>query len=278
MEVSLQEVHRITADWRAAPPIHVVRSYEHLPVPSPPDADALYTGDAVYLVGDHPPDRVAQLLGHEVHCHHGLRLLHGPRAWTGFMGAVAAGARGGDLTLQRCREHVRNAYRDADGELYLGTLLEADETAARLAELLFDPELGPFVAAHPHRDRLAALLGHIQRDVLLFDEPATAGQVRGALLEAAALIRDGRRFWNWAGWCYPAPTMPIPKPMGPAQPARDLAESEWLLQQEASRRRFWEDGKGALVAWGGILSLIVLIACIVGAVFGFLEILSRPFR
>lgn len=64
--------------------------------------------------------------------------------------------------------------------------------------------------------------------------------------------------------------------MGPAKPAQSLRESEWLLEQDAARGRFLPEAWFAVQGFGGIVGFVLLIVCIVGAVFGVLNILVGP--
>lgn len=257
MEATIQEVRRLTGGWKNLPPVHVVQDHKRLPVLASRDTEGLAHRGEVFLVGDQRPARVAQLLGHELLAHTGLRRILGRERWAGFMGAIADGARRGDPILERCREHVRSVYRDDRGELYLGTLSEADEMAACLGELLFDPATRPVLIEGGDRKRLRALARQLQREVLLLDIPADADEVVGGLLQAEDEMRDGLR--GPAAWWYRAAMPAKAKPMGPAHPARSTAESAAMLEAERHRRQERNFG------WDGsvlFLAVLTIIGCL----------------
>lgn len=274
----IEQVQRISREWRHPPPMHVVPGVEALPLPCTSDTAGLFYRGQVYIVDGQTPERTVRVLGHEIVGHHGLRVLHGRRAWATFMSAIAAGARGGDPVLARCRDYVRAVYTDDSGLPCLRPVSEADEAAALIVELHMNPQTGVYETDRALQKRLRALAGYIGREALFLDLPATFEEVEGALKEAEQLLRHGRGLRTLTSWCYAGATMPDIKPMGANPPPRDLAESQWLLDLEKNRLKQKEDTQGALIAWGGILSLIILVICVVGAIFGFLEILTRPWR
>lgn len=245
METTSKLVQKLTHGWRALPSLEVVPSAQALPMVAPEDARGLFADGAVYVVHQ-AEDSVPSVLGHELVGHAGLRLLHGEH-WPEFMAAISAGAREGDPALRNMRDHVRTVY----GEL--GATKEADEAAARLAELMWDPGVGPLLRQGEQTKRWHAAVRHLERRLLLLDSPADADEVRGNLLLAEDLLRLGH-LPGPAGWCYRPGIMPTPKPMGATPPPRSLRESEAMLKAEEYRRN-------APGEWKMVFAVIGLFAC-----------------
>lgn len=255
MESTISEVRRLTEGWRAAPAVHVVESHRELPLPADEACEAMYHRGQVFITHRESRERVAQLVGHEVLAHHGLRTLLGRERWTEFMRAVDDGARAGDRLLLALQREVRASY----GDLPPG--IAADEAAALLVELRMDAAAGRLAVKRPLQKRLRAAAAQAAREFLYLEVAANADELEGTLLEAEALLRNGPDgllpgMGRWYRAAMPA------KPMGPRIPARSLAESEAMLAAEASRDRSREEWKAMGTFWGGMLSMMALAGCI----------------
>lgn len=252
MEATVSQVKRLTAGWRHLPRVEVVSSPGELPVRAPDDTRGLFHRGEVFIV-DQPADDVARVLGHELVAHAGLRRLHGPkRHWAGFMAAVSAGARAGDPVLSTLQHRVRCVYGDN-----MQPLLQADEVAAHLGEILWCPERGAEVRAWAPNAQSHALKRHLQREWLLLERKADGQELVGALQNAEQLLRKGRLLAPRLWW-YPAPTrQEIPMSQQhrgvfkPTDPPPSLAELQRLLRKDG--------------AFSSIADGLLFIACVLGA-------------
>lgn len=266
MESTISEVRRLTEGWRAAPAVHVVESHRELPLPADEACEAMYHRGQVFITHRESRERVAQLVGHEVLAHHGLRTLLGRERWTEFMRAVDDGARAGDRLLLALQREVRASY----GDLPPG--IAADESAALLVELRMDAAAGRLAVKRPLQKRLRAAAAQAAREFLYLEVAANADELEGTLLEAEALLRNGPDgllpgMGRWYRAAMPA------KPMGPRIPARSLAESESMMAAEAHRLNSPGEWKmvgtfasavgGAFMAAAGIGYLLLLVLGVV---------------
>lgn len=152
-------------------------------------------------------------------------------------------------------------YRDDRGQPYLCSCREADEAAALLTEFRVNPATGLLETTQPVRKRLLAIAGHIGREGLYLDLPATAEQLEGALLEAQQLLKHGRGLFSPAAWCYRS-AMPPAKPMGANPPPRSTKESAEMLDSSHD----WSEAASELwvgLQWiGGVVAILVAIGAL----------------
>ena len=264
---------RLAANWKAAPSLEVVRSTQELPGGGFGDVAGLYAPRArqAYLVAEaHLARAVAATTAHELVGHAAVRELLGRRAWTSLMAAVQAGADAGDERVRAARDFVRWAYVDEQQQRYLSRVSESDEVVAAFAEALIDYRTGRLRARSPMVSLWRAATGHVAREVLLLDRPADYEEIEGVLLAAEHRLRHGGLLWGLAGRCY-AGAVTTPKPMGPSRPARDLAESQWLLDEERRRQESGQGLKAAVMSLGGIA---LLVAGVAGMAYGVLQMLG----
>lgn len=227
-------VDRLTARWRAAPPVTIVASAGDLPFPAPADVEGAYSNGQVLLVADAlTPGRAVQVLGHEAIGHHSLRATLG-KAWPSFLSGVLAGSRR-DALLGSARAHVERTYIDASGACELTHRQVADEVAAALAEARMNPAALRLQVEEPGRKQLAAVRGHLAREVLLLDHPVCGAQLEGTLLLAERRLRHGRTFFRWTAqlvdWYADRMAPPKPRPLHPTRPPMSVRESEELLRR-----------------------------------------------
>lgn len=67
------------------------------------------------------------------------------------------------------------------------------------------------------------------------------------------------------------------KPTGPKVPARSLAESEWLLEQDRARDKSRSENKAFAGISVGLAAVVLTVVCVVGAIIGVANILIGPF-
>jgi hypothetical protein len=258
METALEQVQRVATAWPYLPAVRVVPTAAHLPGRQAPDTVGLFHRGEVFVVAAQPPAQVPRILAHEA-VHATVRAELGPADWRAFMGAVAAGARAGDEALIALRQDVRATYLTAHGEPCLTGLQEADEVVARAAEWALDPDEVRFPVARPRRAVWALLAGQIARRVFYADVPVGRQQLLGMLVAVEHRLRTGSRLPACQGRWYSAAVMPSAKPLGPSVPARDLAESQQMLD----RSKDWSEAFGEL---GHMAMLVAGVLAIVGGV------------
>lgn len=185
-------VRRITAKWKAAPPVHVVESWFNLPQPTAWGVRGLYKGGEAFITSDQGMGTVAQTVTHEVIGHHGMRAALGAR-WKRFMTALHDGAqrrRGGKLG--KLRDYVRQVYTDRRGRCELEQPWRfADEMAARAVEQGTDPWTADY---RPPRSRIRTRFADVMRALrrprhvrLRFGHPELVAVIKAA----AKKLRDG---------------------------------------------------------------------------------------
>lgn len=262
-QLAEQAVLRLTGKWRGAPPVTVVPSARDLPFAVPDDTRGAFLhgdGKAYIVANSQSLDLVPDTVAHEAIGHFGMRVELG-RNWRSFMDGIQAGARKGDWRLHEFRHVVRQAYVDGNGHHYLSSVSEADEVAAAVVETYFRPDVGRILVKQAAKKRIAAALGHINREVLYRDWPVSFNELLGRILAAEHRLRHGGQFFGLGkrirDWY--APRMPK---FNPRNPPMSLAESERLLRSEAMRLQGLEDWKAMGILLSGIFAFLALIALI----------------
>jgi len=263
-------VHGLTSRWRAAPSISVVGDAAALPFRAPFPILGAHMDDEVFVVADaQSAEKALATLAHEAIGHHGFREMLGVH-WVTFMAQVLGAVRAGDSSLGLARDTVRDMYVGDDGQCNLQPIDEADEIVAKMVEWAFDPTTGQFNIDDPLRKQLRALATHSARELLQLDIPLTREELEGAIEASAHTVRHGAPLFGFARWL-PGWYASRMKPMGPRVPARDLADSQQLLEAERYR-------KSAKVTNGAVRSFLFVIAtlgALVWSVFMFLGWLLR---
>lgn len=274
-----QIVQRLTASWRAAPPVRVVQQTADLPMPVPEDVRGVYRargGDVWIIEATQLRSEIPGTVAHEVLGHHAPRKALGAN-WSTFMGALHSGIRAGDARLLHVRNRVRSAYVDDSGAFNLSRIQEADEITAHCAELAFDGQRGRLHVGAPLRRRFEAAKGQFLRDALYADVPATFDQLVGVLLAAEHRLRHGGPLWGLGtrirDWY--APAMPKFDPL--ARPM-SLDESQTLLAAEAYRRKSAGEWKAMAMFAGAVLSGLVFVCSVIYMAFLLFGGLGSLFR
>jgi hypothetical protein len=248
------ETQRIASQWRGAPPVYVVPTFQDLPVAAPSDARGLFLNGEVFIVASQSPRDLAATITHEVVAHHGLR-QHLNGSWQSFMLALASGARAdGNLTV------LRSQVRDVYGPL--PAIIEADELAAAMVELHTCPHSGKYLPGKPARKRVAAATGHFAREHLYVDIPVDQDQLQGALLAAQHRLRYGGACWGLGRRireCYAAV---MTKPWNPKDPPIGWQRQKNLLDAEESRRTDLAEWKGLAIVFGLFAAAFILVVAI----------------
>lgn len=139
-----------------------------------------------------------------------------------------------DAPLGAARAYVERTYVDADGTYDLTHRQLADEVAAAVAEIRMSPAAMRLQVHDSGRKQLAAVRGHLARELLLLDHPVCGAQLEGTLLLAERRLRHGRAFFRWtvriASWYADRRAPPKPRPLHPTRPPMSWQESEQLLR------------------------------------------------
>lgn len=255
-----QAVANLTSTWRRSPAVTVVRSVADLPFTAPADARGAFlprTGETYIVANTQPLAQITDTVAHEVLGHLGMR-QHLGRHWREFMGAVQDGVRRGDWWLGEFRHDVRRAYVDDQGQAYLTPIQEADEVVAAVTETFFRPESGRIEVKTPVRARLAAALGHFNREVLYREVPVCMLQLLGTILAAEHRLRHGSSWWGIGHRLREWHTARMPKFDPHARPM-SLDDSKALLDKTG-------DWAPALKEMGSMAGLIVCALSFVGAI------------
>jgi hypothetical protein len=257
-------VDQIVGNWAGAPHVEVVAQTTDLPIAAPADARGLYRKGAAWIVADtHEYHDVGATLAHEVLGHHGVRESLGAK-WRPFMHAIQDGVRAGDMRLRFLRGEVRAAYVDHAGEFNLSSLAESDEIVAAVAEYGFDPVACRLRIQKPAHKLATAAKGQFLREALYLDRPATFEQLEGALVAAEHRLRHGGPVWGLGFRLRRWYASAMSKPWDPNQPPMSLAQSEFLLREEADQQQAKSDRKGLYLVLQLVLAALLLGAGILG--------------
>lgn len=259
-----QVIERIVGGWRGAPPVTLVAWPQDLPISgAPSDVRGLYMNGSTWIVANtQSPSKVAETLAHEALGHHTMYDMLGAK-WASFMYALNSGARAGDTKLAGMRDRVRSIYVDDRGKCNLSALEVSNELAAAVVEYRFDGATGRLAVDRPARKLAQAAAGHLSREVLYIDRPATFDELEGTLLAAEHKLRFGGAFWGIAFHVKRLYAATMSKPWNPRTPPMSLSESESLLKAEKYRRDSLEEWKTiGMMAVGFLLFLVVVAGAI----------------
>mgnify|MGYP000947758237 CR=1 FL=1 len=190
----------LSAKWTNAPDIRVVASSADLPVPATSDTRGLYYRGTVYVVASRVGSKraVGEVLAHESVDHYGLREMLGQTDWQRFMGNIQLAIKTGNKPLNAIRDQIRSVYVDENGNPNLPPEQEADEIAARVAEMAID-ENGEFKPGFAFVKSVYAKIAQFLRDMGL-NVQMTHLELQGALINAQRYLEAGNRT---AGGGYP---------------------------------------------------------------------------
>lgn len=270
-----QVIGRITGQWRAAPPVTVVSWPQDLPVKgAPSDVRGMYKDGSTWIVANtQSQSKVGETLAHEALGHHSMREMLGS-GWKSFMHALNDGARSGDAKLSGVRDYVREIYVNNNGECDLSTDQIGDEVAAAVTEYRFDSQSGRLVVDQPARKLARAAVGHLSREVLLMDRPASFCELEGTLLAAEHRLRFGGAFWGVAFQIKRLYASAMTKPWNPNKAPMSLAESQSLLKLEKARVQ-------SIAEWKFMGLMLLVFIGVIGLLWGagsFLIDLFNGFR
>lgn len=270
-------VDQLVSNWRAAPLITVVEIVDDLPCKTFDDVKGMYrSGEAWIVANACTPAAVVETVGHEVIGHHGMREALGG-LWRPFMQALHAGARD-DHRLSMIQRRVTGVYVDDTNGCYLSPVHQGDEMAAHLAEWRIRGDTGRLDIQNPLLKVSKAAVGHLSRETLYLNSPATFDELEGNLALAEHKLRYGGHLWGVGFLLRRWHTARMAKPWNPRDVPMTLAESERLLKAETDRISADEDRKGF---WSAILlfaCLILLPICVIAMASGFLNTLQMIFR
>jgi len=190
-------VDAITAKWKNAPTVRVVKSFRDLPQETNPPADArgLYYRGTIWIVAgaNKDPAMVARTYAHEAIAHHGLREILGREDWRRFMGQIKLAIASGNKPLNEISKDIRRLYVDENGRFNLSEGLEADEIAARVVENAIDQATGHFRPGYGFVKEVYAKLAKWLREVVGINVPFTMAELQGMLVAAQSGLKTGNR-------------------------------------------------------------------------------------
>ncbi|MEO8391230.1 PLxRFG domain-containing protein [Polaromonas sp.] len=181
---------RLTAGWKNAPRVVVLKDASRSPVEVDARARGLYHQNTVYVFAENNVDAnaVARTVAHESIAHHGLRQLLGPMRWIALMKNIQKGIQNGDVSLIAHRDYVEQAYKNQN----LSPNLIADEIAARVVEDAVDPVTGEFRPAFGFVKQVYAQIREWLRS-RGFDINFSNAELQGMLRAAMMNLEAGKR-------------------------------------------------------------------------------------
>ena len=268
-------VDRIVNGWLGAPSVKVVQRTTDLPANGvPEDVRGMYRSGETWIDAEtQSASTVPDTLAHEALGHHSMRELLGAN-WRPFMSAVIDGAARGDWRLQCFRDEIQSTYTDDKGCCNLSRVGVADEITAAIVESRFDGNAGRMKIARPGIKLLEAAKGHLAREALYLNRPASFEELEGTILAAEHRLRFGGAFWGVGFRLKRWYASAMAKPWNPNKAPMSLAESERLLKAEKYRRDSWEEWKGM----AHLVLIFILVGFILFGVGSFLIDLFTGFR
>lgn len=269
-----QTVARIVGGWRGAPPVAVVESPQDLPVPAPSDVRGLFHRGATWVVADtQPPAQIGATLAHEVLGHAAMRETLGA-SWRSFMHALQDGVRAGDQPMRGFRDSVARVYVDDKGECNLSSVQMGDEVTAAVVECRYNSATGRLDIVQPGRKVVMAAVGHVAREWLYLDRPASFDELEGALLAAEHRLRFGGAFYGLGYQLRRWYASRMPK-FNPKAAPMSLAESERLLRNAGGSERAWRNFWFFLkLEFPILLGGLFFVGCLLAGGFWLLRVLG----